>query len=426
MSKTIPQVGRKEESKSPFQPGRREIRGVSNSKSLFVYVARGLLVNCMITFVVMEAVQGIIFTIRATEGYSFDLLIIFPVLLRAFGQAISYTLPISLLFGTGLFVGRLSADREILALQSFGVSAYQLLLPVTVVGGLSSMASYYMNNQWIPPMRLANRNVGTLILEQLGYLGEGWNLEFSSGPVSLWIYHYDGPVLEGIFLSLSGSGTGAPISMEMINKVDSLAYQGYLFAERGFAYKGRGEYEGRLVVELQGVNAFFDDDFLTKSGASDFMHRLHMNRWRWTPRFDKKSPTAKDMDSGELAKETEERLAGLSTAQQRGSQEEIEAASRSYASAVTEFHRRLSLSMASLTFPLCAFVLGLFVLSSNRLMPFFLSSTIVPALYFTFELFGNNLAKRGVLPWALEHAGNVTIVLLCLALLWKVQRGPRG
>jgi len=82
--------------------------------------------------------------------------------------------------------------------------------------------------------------------------------------------------------------------------------------------------------------------------------------------------------------------------------------------------------MSALTFPLAAFVLGMFILSSNRLLPFFLSSTIVPALYFTLELFGNNLGKRGILPWALEHAGNASLILLCAFLLWRVQRGPRG
>src|SRR2546428_8582408 len=153
MSKAISQVVKKEAPSSPHPlRGAQECRRVGHSKSLFLYIARGLLVNCMVAFVVLEAVQGIIFAIRATEGYSVDVLIIFPVLLRAFGQAVSYTLPISLLFGTGLFVGRINADREILALQGFGLSSFQLLLPVAVVGGASSLASYYVNNQWVPPM----------------------------------------------------------------------------------------------------------------------------------------------------------------------------------------------------------------------------------------------------------------------------------
>jgi hypothetical protein len=423
MSQILAQVVKKE---APPTSRRRKSRSVRHSKSLFLYIARGLLLNCAMAFIVLEAVQGIIFTIRATEGFSFDVLIIFPVLLRAFGQAVSYTLPISLLFGTGLFVGRLNADREILASQSFGVSAAQLLLPVVVVGGVSSLASYYLNNQWVPFLRLANRNVGTFVLDQLGYLGEGWNFEFSSGSVSLWIYHYEGPVLEGVFLSVSDTGSGAPISREVLSKVNALSYQGYLFAERGFAYRGKGELEGHLVVELQGVNVFFDDDFLQRSGSSDFMQRAHANRWRWIPSFEKKMPSSKDMDWAELSSETQGRYLALLKAKDGGSEEELEEARRGYAGAVTEFHRRISLSLSALTFPLSAFVLGLFVISSNRLLPFFLSSILVPALYFTFELVGNNLGKRGICPWALEHAGNAALVILCAILLWRAGRGPRA
>jgi lipopolysaccharide export LptBFGC system permease protein LptF len=105
---------------------------------------------------------------------------------------------------------------------------------------------------------------------------------------------------------------------------------------------------------------------------------------------------------------------------------ELAEADAALAYALTEFHRRLSLSLCALTFPLAAFVLGMFVTSANRLLPFFLGSTVVPGVYFSFELLGNNLARRGVYPWVSEHLGNLLLTFLCLGLLFKNSRAPKG
>jgi lipopolysaccharide export LptBFGC system permease protein LptF len=400
-------------------------RRVRNSRSLFAYIFRGLVVNCLVAFLVLETVQGIIFTVRATEGYSFDLLVIFPVLLRAFGQAMTFTLPLSLLFGAGFFIGRLNADRETVALRSFGLSPAQLLVPVAVLGVSLTALSYELNSQWVPRLRFANRNVGSLILDQLGYLGEGWNLEFSTGPCSLWIYHYDGPFLEGIFFSVSEPGEGVPVSKEILEKVEAPSYPLYVYAERGLVSRGRGDLEGRLILDLQGVDVFLDNDFFDASSTSDFMHRIRMEHWRWIPEFPQKTPGIKDLDRRQLASLTAERWDDCLLAE-AGDPDLKDRALREYSILVAEFHRRISLSLTALTFPLAAFVLGLFMQSTNRLLPFFVSSTLVPVLYFGLELFARQVSRRGVLPWAMGELGNLSIILLCLFLLFWMNRSPRA
>jgi len=405
--------------------GPRAARRVRFSRQVFLYLLQGLIVNCFVAFLVLEAVQGIIVTIRATEGFSFDLLVIFPVLMRAFGQAITYTIPVALLFGTALLVGRLNADREIFALKSFGVSPAQMLLPAMAIGLVFGVISYFFNNYWVPELRFANRNVATLILDRLGYLGEGWNLEYNAGARSLWIYHYDGPYLEGIFLSVSEKGEGAPLPPERLEKVQAPSYPLYLFAERGVVSRGTGELEGRHVVDLQGVSLFLDNDFLTPGKPSDFMNRAVIDEWRWVPRFSEKSRGIKDMDP-----------AGLSQAQARhwnnylaAKAKDPDAARRAwseYCIAVTEFHRRLSLSLTAFFFPLATFLLGLFVKSTNRLLPFFLASTVVPGLFFGFEILGGRLAKSGIAPWATQELGNVALGVLSVVFFIWIHRGPRG
>ncbi len=429
-------------------------RNLRPSRTLFAYLARGLLVNSGLAFLVLEAVQGIIFTVRATEGFSFDILLIFPVLLRAFAQAVTYTLPLALLFGTGLLAGRLNADREVLSMRSFGVSPLELLMPAGALGGVLAMGAYHFNTEWSPAMRFANRDAESLILDRLGYLGEGWNLPIlTRAEMTIWIHHYDGPVLEGIFVSKGWKGGGILVSEDILKKVDAPSYPLYFFAERGIVARGTGRNAGKLVLELRGVSLFFDDDLVNLIGAkqreadaappsegrdprerrekkeglssSNFMQRLRIDAITWPIEIPRKDPTVKDMTAAELREGTDLRFERLRNEEKSGNPEDLKYAKAQYWYAVTEFHRRLALSLCVLSFPLCALALGLFVTSSNRLLPFFIATTLVPSLYFLSEMFGNNLARKGILPWATQELGNLAVGLFTLALLLRLYRGPR-
>lgn len=424
--------GKQPEGRSPFRSGTvgsaASPRRVRVSRTLYLYFTRGLIVNCLVAFLVLEAVQGVVFTIRATEDFSFDFLIILPVLLRAFGQAVTYTLPVALLFGTGLFVGRLMADREITALRSFGLSAQQLVTPVVILGGLLAILSVHYNHEVVPRLRLANRNVGVQILEQLGYLGEGWNFEYSPGRSArkLWIHHYNGPSLEGIFLSVAGEGEGAPVSKETLEKVETPSYPIYLFAEKGVVYRGTGKLAGRVVVSLKGVNLFFDNEFLDPDTPSDFMNRLRMEKLRWSPTLTRKSPGTKDLPRAGLLQKIELRRREAQEAEAAGEDPAIiEKKQEDYFEALAAYYRRYSLAFAAFTFPTAAFILGLFLRSGNRLLPFFISSSVVPAIYFFFELAGGKLAESGVFPMITQQLGNLLLLGFSGVLFALVNRGPR-
>jgi lipopolysaccharide export LptBFGC system permease protein LptF len=177
-------------------------------------------------------------------------------------------------------------------------------------------------------------------------------------------------------------------------------------------------------VELYGVNIFFDNDFLAPDSPSDFMNRLRVEKIRWSPQIARKSPGIKDLTSGPLVIETEVRRLKYLAAVESGSKA-IPEALEDYAYAVTEFHRRLSLSLTALTFPLASFLIGLFLRSQNRLLPFFLSISVVPSVYFVFELLGNILASRGIYPWATEHIGNAMLLLVTGTIFVLTERGPR-
>ena len=69
--------------------------------------------------------------------------IILRVLMTLVPQALSVTIPMALLYGILFGLGRLSADREFVALQSCGVSVFRILRPIALLAVLACAATAY-------------------------------------------------------------------------------------------------------------------------------------------------------------------------------------------------------------------------------------------------------------------------------------------
>jgi lipopolysaccharide export system permease protein len=79
--------------------------------------------------------------------------IIFRVLLTLLPQSLGVTIPMALLLGILIGLGRLSADREFVALQACGVSLFRVLRPIIVlaIGATAATA-------WVMIVALPNAN----------------------------------------------------------------------------------------------------------------------------------------------------------------------------------------------------------------------------------------------------------------------------
>src|SRR5438874_3829247 len=69
--------------------------------------------------------------------------IIVRVLVTLLPQALSVTIPMALLYGILFGLGRLSADREFVALQACGVSVFRLLRPIALLAAVAAAATAY-------------------------------------------------------------------------------------------------------------------------------------------------------------------------------------------------------------------------------------------------------------------------------------------
>src|SRR4029077_12337087 len=74
-------------------------------------------------------------------------------------QALGLTIPMALLTGLLIGLGRLSADREAVALLACGVSPYRLLRPVLLMAVLATAATMYVMVEAIPDANQAFREI---------------------------------------------------------------------------------------------------------------------------------------------------------------------------------------------------------------------------------------------------------------------------
>src|SRR5436190_7365984 len=83
------------------------------------------------------------------EGYPIiakgvDAWIVGKVVLTLLPQALSISIPMAVLLGLLIALGRLSSDREFVAMQACGVSIYQLLRPLVTIAVVSTAATAYV------------------------------------------------------------------------------------------------------------------------------------------------------------------------------------------------------------------------------------------------------------------------------------------
>ena len=74
-------------------------------------------------------------------------------------QALGITIPIGLLIGVLMGLGRLSTDREAVALQACGVSLYRMLYPLLVFGAAATAVTFYVLSVALPDANQAYREL---------------------------------------------------------------------------------------------------------------------------------------------------------------------------------------------------------------------------------------------------------------------------
>src|SRR5689334_18224337 len=84
---------------------------------------------------------------------------VFRVLLTLLPQALAITIPCALLVGILVGFGRLSADREFVAMQACGVSLLQLIAPIAALSIAAAAATAYVTIEALPDANQTFRQI---------------------------------------------------------------------------------------------------------------------------------------------------------------------------------------------------------------------------------------------------------------------------
>jgi len=348
-----------------------------------------------------------------------QLAFIWPFLVKTFAYPLFCSLPLSILFGVTLTVGRLVADLEVAAARSHGASHLQLYAPFVALGLFATGLGHYLNGQVVPEIHYEKKNLEQYIVRQLENLGSGSNrtILLPEGGGSLFVGAYRGTYLERVHIDLKRElqQTFVPnvrdrLPEDLPESVTLLALEG----ELEITPDRRG-----LNLHLRGVDILIPEKISgTKSGHDSFIQKFSISESLSIPlSFEKRRRNTKDLDNRALGE--------LIAAQNRRLelQPDDSGAARSLRSARAEWHRRFAFTLSGMTFPLLGVTLCFLLNLRSRLVPFFAGNTVVLVTFYPLMMVGAYLARDGDVPplvaFALPNLALIAIGALLARKAWE-------
>lgn len=333
------------------------------------------------------------------------------------------SIPMAVLLGTLIGLGRLSADREWLALQAAGHGPRVLLRPVLLHGLMGSLACFFIYAVVVPHTHYAVRNLRGEILFSSNLAADLRPRVFYELPQDAVIYVDD--IRAGGERRLENALLIRPDPKREGKTQLAIARWGDLYP----APDG----SGTLIVDLyDGEGHFF------RSDEPDKYHVGTFRRWpeRFPPpRFLKTLMTPpdkvdQDLTMPQLLEEIdaaqEERAELLARPGGPGAGR-IGISDRRIAGAKVELHRRIALPLASLFFAFLALPLGITTARSGKGAGFAISVVVI-VLYRIVFVTATKQAISGPIPPDIgPWIANAIILLWALVALWRMRsRSVRG
>ncbi len=122
-------------------------------KTLFLYIAREMLLYFAISFLfffLIFFVNQILLMAEQVLSKKAPFFDVVKLIFFSLPSVIATSAPFAALVGTLMGVGRLVSDREILAMNTLGISLRSIMLPIVCVGILVSIVSFATNDILLP------------------------------------------------------------------------------------------------------------------------------------------------------------------------------------------------------------------------------------------------------------------------------------
>ncbi len=311
---------------------------------------------------------------------------ILELFLCIFPAVFTFTLPMAVLIGVLLGLGRMSADSEIIALTALGIGRRRILLPVGVLAAAGAIITLCMT-LWLGPIavRTSRTLEADLVASQISFAVQPRVFDERFPKFVLYVNDVSasGTHWHGVFLAEAGGENGSQLT---------LAENAIVIAEPK---------EGKLELHLQGgtTHEFSREDpdrySVTSFGQSD-----------WPIEVNGPVPSEHRQLSN-----PERSLRELLATKDAGWRE-----------ARVELHRRLAFPVACLVFALIAVPLGAQPRRGGRAAGS-LIAVILIACYYLLTVIGAGLARQGVVPPSVGIWGaNILLVILGLSLLPRMEQ----
>ncbi len=314
------------------------------------------------------------------------------IFLYSVPQIVVLTVPMAVLVGGLVAFGRLSADAEIIAMRSGGVSLYQLASPMLIVGAAATLLNLYLSLQVLP---WGNNEIVQLrwrLINSRTIAGQIRPRVFETRFPSFTLYVQDlvGPEQQWEELLLVRTDQSTP--QVIMAKSAQLDYdegtrEAWLELLNGYTYLGGDTEEDFTVVTFESQGELLRDE----SG------------------FDAIAPVQKDermMQLGELnAKIGELEKAGLPFAKYQ-----------------VEVHKKFAIPIASLVMALIALPLGVSTKRHTKATGYLVAIGVI-AIYYQFIENGEKFAEEGVISaWLGMWMANILVGGAALFLLRRKAR----
>src|SRR5665213_927248 len=340
------------------------------------------LVICTFVFFVPQLVQMMGLVVRHT-GTPWEVVRLF---ISAFPGVLSFSLPIAVLVGVLIGLGRMSADSELIAMNALGMGWRRLLVPIGVFALLAFGVTLVMT-LWLGPISVRTMRGIEAHMRASEASSEVQPRVFDERFPNMVLYVQDISAAatrwRGVFLAELG---GQDVSRL------TLADDAIVIADRE---------QGKLELHLR--NGTVHDYSLAdpdRYGLSAFAQRDF-------------SVALNNAAKGQSLVPTNAERSMTSLLQQHGPDAR---------EAQVEFQRRLAFAAACLVFAFVALPVGSRPRRGGRSSGFLTSVALVCGYYLVFTL-GTGFAREGTIPaWAGVWAANIAMTVLGLALLPRIER----
>jgi len=314
-------------------------------------------------FVVTFLVAALVLTVGGTLRYlardQAGVGMLLQVLPRIVARVLPYIFPVAILMATTMVYGRMSAEREVVALRAAGVHLWHIVAPALLLGLLASGVSLYLADWYIPRSRTRIRQTLTRHLTEL--LDRQLSApQVRLGRVSILHHGKQGSVLKDVTVTQYGQN-GQP---ELFISAERASY--YVDQKRGvvvFTFIN-GSSEVMMDGEKEKLAPKFDQ----------LHHTVELN-WLKRAKLNIKDMTTPALWLYAFTREGKQRVEAL-----------------------TEAVRRGALALACFVFVFVGVPLGIRTRSGHLLSAFALACVPVYVIYFPLFIIGKSVAEAGVLP----------------------------